>query len=175
MLENADIILKNGETCYSKFDAVLIGKTVEQEDDGGVVYITNKRLLFKGKKMLACSMARVLTYDTTPSKLSLHMENGNLIVFDTIHTFAPSITTHISSIVNGAGFEDIVPLKTIGEQNAEQEQECASKIANPEYPATVRRAKSAKKRRKSRKKKIAEDLFVTLMILLVIGILYFFF
>ena len=175
MLENADIILKNGETRYGKFDAVLIGKTAEQENDDGVVYITNKRLLFTGKKMLACSMAKVLTYDATPGKLSLHMENGNLIVFETKQTFAPSVIAHISSIAKGTGFDDIVPIKSRGEWDAEQEQERAPIIATPEVPATVRRSKSAKKRRKSRKKKIAEDFFTALLVLVVIAILYFFF
>ena len=174
MLENADIILKNGETRYGKFDAVLIGKTAEQENDDGVVYITNKRLLFTGKKMLACSMAKISTYDATPGKLSVHMENGNLIVFDTKKTYAPSVIAHISSISKSSGPEDIVTIKTCGEWNEAQEKERAHKIATPEVPGTVRRAKTAKKRRKSRKKKIAEDFFTALLVLVVIAILYFF-
>ena len=172
MLETADIILKNGETCNSNFAAVLIGKTDEQENDDGIVYITNRRLIFKGKKSLACSLARILTCDSTPSKLSLHMENGNLITFDTKQTYAPSVLAHIASIGKSAGEEDLSPIKSIREWNAELEE---SRRITTQESNDARRAKSAKKRRKTRKQKLSEDLFVTLVSLIFIAILYFYF
>lgn len=172
MLENIDIILKNGETCNSKFAAVLTGKTSEQENDDGIVYITNRRLIFKGKKSLACSIAKILTYDSTPSKLSLHMENGNLITFETKHTYAPSVISHIASIGKSTDEEDISSIMSIREWNEEIEK---SRHKTTQENNDARRTKSAKKRRKKRKQKIAEDLFVTFASLIVIAILYFYF
>ena len=171
MLENVDITLKNGEVCHSKFDAVLFGKTDDHENDDGIVYITNKRIVFHGKKILAFSIAKIRKSESNPGKVSFLMENGNLIIFDTKSTFAPSVITHIASIEKGAGTEEIPPLKTILEWEAEQETERAGQKHRQEY-FEAPQAKPVRRRRKSRKKKITEDIITTIIILAVIVILY---
>lgn len=164
MEENVDITLKNGEICYSKFHAGLISKTDPSEIDDGTVFITQRRLVFKGKITLAMSMAKITACDSTPAnRLSFHMENGNLITFDTKNILAPSIIEHIASIAGGAQPQDFSPLQENPARFVKQ------KII--EAPCL----KPVRKKRKSRKNKITEDFFRALLLLIVIAGLYFYF
>ena len=174
MLENVDITLKKDEVCYSKFNAVLVGKADEQAKDEGILYITKKRLIFKGKITLAFSIARIAACDSRDGKHVFRMENDNLITFETNSVLTPSVMPHIESIVKFAEEKDFTPLKENPAWSADRKWEKIQQLPRQSFSAK-QRTKPAKAKRKSRKNKMAEDIISAAVVLLVIAALYYFF
>jgi hypothetical protein len=168
MPEKLDVFFKRNEVCLSQFKAELIGKTVEQENDDGIVYITNKRLFFKGKKSLALSISKILAYESSFDKLIIQLENGNVITFNTKNLLASSVKDHIISLADA---QTVSPLQESPGWKAPEQQNAFGL----EEQAVTKHHHVKLSKRKSRKQKLAADIMFSLLFLSIIALSYWFF
>jgi len=148
MLGNVDIVLKKGETCFSKFEATRMDtdysdyeKEIDEED--GIIYITSQRFIFKGdKKVKTIPLLKIVSCVGETSTLTISPDNGVSVDYDCGRILASSASEQILAIINGA---NVAPLRENAQWYQKQEQEKkALEARRAEYDSWNKKAEAGK-------------------------------
>ena len=170
---SVSIILKPDEKHYSKFAVTRLDDDYSEyekdhDEEAGYLHITSQRIVFAGEKTnRSISVDKLLACDGTETTLTINIENGKTIDFDTGNISAKSAAEQILAIINKS---ETIP--QIRESNLWIEEQ-KRKQAWVGYHQKEAEAKAmAEKQRLARKAKNTERLVIAVFMVIILMILY---